>query len=187
MGNIPSLNILSSDTIADVPPINENFERLRVEINDNDNRITNLKNQTTSSLTSVQNQMTKDKEELLEELGSTAETKLDLDLNNISDEAKEKIIYYGMPDYKAGITKALKTTYTAEKDGIIVLSVTGSGNESIDVEMYVDEVLINESDSWMRDGGQGWSCWGLVPKDSTYRVFSDFSGKLTFYPMKGAL
>lgn len=171
------LHEFTAGTKAKASEINDNFAFVRKEM-------VELNNETSSFLNE---ELRTFKEGIILDLEATAETKLNKDLSNIEKETVEKIVSYIMPDYKNGTTKSLKTTYTAEKDGIIVLSVKGNGGSDVDVEMYVDDVLINESDSWMRDSSQGWTCWGLVPKDSTYKVVSDFSGTLMFYPMKGAV
>jgi hypothetical protein len=120
---------------------------------------------------------------------TTANGKASKDLSDANPSAtfKANAIDWMAPNYTAGVAKSFHTTYIAEKMGIIVINVSGQGGSELEVNMYIDGVLVNESDSWMRDGGQGWSCWGLVPKGSSYRVDSGLSGTLVFYPLKGAV
>ena len=63
MSNIPSLEQLVNDTIAEVTPLNTNFETLRVAVNDNDSRITKLKTETGYNFTQVNTTITKTKKE----------------------------------------------------------------------------------------------------------------------------
>ena len=53
MGNITSLEQLEPDTLADVAPINSNFDKVREEINDNDSRISSLRSETSNNLQNI--------------------------------------------------------------------------------------------------------------------------------------
>ena len=171
-----ALNVFQAGEKAIAQEVNDNFSMLQEEITTS---IDGIKSDVQSSFTEA-------KEQILGDIEVVNNSKLNLNLDNVKDDGKANIIGFVMPDYTAGVTKEIGKEHTAECAGIIVLSVSGTGGANVDVEMYVDNVLINESDSWMRDAGQGWSCWGLVPKEATFKVISDFKGTLTFYPMKGA-
>lgn len=183
MGNIPSLNILSNDTIADVSPLNENFEELRVEVNDNDNRITNLRTQTSSSLTTIQNQMTKDKEELLEEISTTGGAKLNVDLSNIGEEAGTKIMDIIKPDYTAGYS--ISSGWQATETGWIYVRHRQSQDDQT-ITLKIDDVIVFQT-----GGGGGYSggdvdCVHLfIGVGSTVSFSGKGSTTMMFFPCKG--
>jgi len=53
MSNITSLEQIKNDTLADVEPLNKNFEAIRVAINDNDSNISNLNTNKADNNTTV--------------------------------------------------------------------------------------------------------------------------------------
>lgn len=182
MGNIPSLNILSNDTIADVPPLNENFEKLRVEVNDNDNRITNLKAQTNTSLTSIQNQMAKDKEELLEEISTTGSTKLDLDLNNVSDEGLQNIYSSLAMNTNAGVS--VSSGWTATQNGWLYYYIYSDAGST--TQVYIDGKQVARNHQNSGDGRAGALRIGgtfFIAKGQT--MTSSRSADFVFYPCIG--
>lgn len=101
MGNILSLEQLVNETIAEVAPINNNFETIRVTINDNDRRITSLKNETSNNLQSLKKELIDEivtVKSSLESLGSgKANSNLD-NIDNLDKTGTTKILDYILPN-----------------------------------------------------------------------------------------
>jgi hypothetical protein len=86
-----------------------------------------------------------------------------------------------MPNYSAGVTKALDTTYTADTDGWLNIRVDGT---TVGCKIIVNDILLTSSGIYT-----DWevACIAPVSKGDTY-LFESGSGTLVnckFYPCKG--
>ena len=181
MGNIPSLNIFSSDTIADVPPVNENFEKLRVEVNDNDSRILKLKTETSASISSLNTLVDNTKTEIQTKL----DEKANKDLSNVDSSTITNFIKF---DYANAKSLTVNTVYQAGTIGAVygVAFTDASGQYD---RIYAGEtedslVEINYSHQLSGDGRAGslyTPHFVIIPKDYYYKV----TGKWTYIKFAG--
>ena len=90
-----------------------------------------------------------------------------------------------IPDWNAGETKALSTSYTADKPGYIVMK---SGHMQTSQYLYC-RIRINNIDILENMIGAGsaanYTLCAPIATGDTYIAYSDGSGSLTFYPLKG--
>ena len=103
----------------------------------------------------------------------------------LSRSNKEEIVSWGMPDYTAGVTKAIGQEHIATTDGVV--SFSGLSTQNTAAIFYVNGVkLTYAAPSTQMDT----SSQILVPKGATYRLTtannSYVNSFLTFYPLKGA-
>ena len=135
MGNITSLEQLEPDTLADVVPINSNFDKVREEINDNDSRISSLRSETSNNISSLNTLIQTTKKELTASIESTTDESLRLDGSNITDTGKENLRTIAFPDYSKMENKTMNTVYQAKEDGwVLIYRCTGNK----DVGSYLD-------------------------------------------------
>ncbi len=119
-----------------------------------------------------------------QELADFAHIQTELN-TKLSRSNKEEIVSWGMPDYTAGVTKAIGQEHIATTDGVV--SFSGLSTQNTAAIFYVNGVkLTYAAPSTQMDT----SSQILVPKGATYRLTtannSYVNSFLTFYPLKGA-
>lgn len=99
-------------------------------------------------------------------------SKLDLDLENITNSSKETIIGWGMPDYSTGVSRSWDTSYLADKDTVICYQTNHqSGNDNVEPKVSSDNsnwITLygqNAGSSNLKVGG-----WFVCPKGWYWKV-----------------
>lgn len=127
--------------------------------------------------------------EILEQVNLGINSRLALDVSNISDVGKQEIISWAMPDYTAGIN-ITSLPYTAPKDGLIsILGRIGNGTvvlklnntpmtvvDSTATGVFVRDIRVKKGDVLDKLYGNGTAPYN----DSSRNEYS------MFYPLKGA-
>lgn len=126
MSNIPSLEVLEADTIAEVSPINNNFEELRVAVNDNDSRISNLRTETSASISSLNTLVDNTKTEIQTKL----DAKANKDLSNVESDVISTWTNYVFPKWDAKINRSANTEYQAETAGFVYIATNEGDGKS---------------------------------------------------------
>ena len=118
-------------------------------------------------------------QEINQGINQGLETRLKLDVSNISQEGKERLVSWGMPDYSAGIKITLNTTgFVAPCDGIVVGWFNASGGTERNI--LINDVNVGHS----VNGGQA-SMFILGTGDVIRFSSGTSAGPEYFYPMKG--
>lgn len=168
MSNIASLEKLSDNTLAEVKPVNSNFEELRVAVNDNDDRITDLK----TSLGGVQTQFNSQLLTLQEQLNE-ANNSLSTLTSTVSS-LLQKII----PDYANGVT--ITSGWTATSTGWVNWN-GGQAGDNTTRYLYVNGVIVGQHTYYKY--GDNYRCQFLVSKGDVITFGKNTSAK--FFPCKG--
>lgn len=179
MSNISSLEQLVNDTMAEVTPLNTNFETLRVSVNDNDSRITKLKTETGYNFTQVNTTITKTKEELNESINNLTENKANKDLSNVNASNLTNFIKF---DYDNPTTVIVNTTYKAEKLTALYGTAFTNANGQYDrIYCGTDKnnmQVLNYSHQASGDGRAG-SLWTphyvIIPKGYYFKVTGNWT------------
>jgi hypothetical protein len=124
----------------------------------------------------------------LNEIATDLNGKADVDLGNINptQNIKDMIVGWGMPDYTAGVVKSWGTVYTAERNGLIY--VRGDGGSSEDSTLLINNVKV----SILCSGFNGIvDSLAFVGEGDTYQARGGGaaypnSRQIIFYPLKGA-
>lgn len=110
--------------------------------------------------------------------------KADVDLSNINptQNVKNTIVGWGMPDYSAGVTVST-TPFIAPYDGVIGFYQTAEVNDELSINVNGTTIVrkINAGYS-----GLGFSGTILVSKNDTISVNSLAKISTMFFPLKGA-
>ena len=126
--------------------------------------------------------------EILTQVNQGLETRLNLDISNISQSGKEKIIDWGLPDYSAGIAQTMDTKYIASCSGYVVFQAHYANSI---MKLYVNDTVI-EADAG--EFNQLKTLSAYVSVGDTYKTeggnittqSSYTPSGLMFYPLKGA-
>ncbi len=122
------------------------------------------------------------------EAASTLSAKANKDMDNISTTGKESMIGFCMPDYTAGVSKTIGTSYTAETNGWIFCgrqatstSTSTPGKLIIDGQEFSFHYF-NSSNGTVRSG-----IFIPVKKGSSYKYENqaDHSNEFIFFPCIG--
>lgn len=179
MSNISSLEQLVNDTMAEVTPLNTNFETLRVAVNDNDSRITKLKTETGYNFTQVNSTINKTKEELIGSIDTLNESKANKDLSNVNASNLTNFIQF---DYDNAKNIIVNTTYQAEKLGVLYGTAFTNANGQYDrIYCGTDKnnmQVLNYSHQASGDGRAG-SLWTphyvIIPKGYYFKVTGNWT------------
>lgn len=114
------------------------------------------------------------------------------DFSNITQAGKNAAVGWGMPDYTAGISIAMSTTYVATVDSFVVAraSNTSMGSDSLVRIFFNDsngDFLFNLANRYNMSGATSAASVTLpIPKG--YSVTLDYisNGTCYIYPLKGA-
>ncbi len=115
---------------------------------------------------------------------ATLASKANKDMDNLSTTGKESLTAFGMPDYSAGVSKTVGSSYTAESNGwIYIRAYTANGTVTL-------KINDTESASWHTDSGQAKQIGFLTPvqKGSSWvctKSGTSNVGYLIFYPSIG--
>jgi hypothetical protein len=124
----------------------------------------------------------------LNEIATDLNGKADVDLGNINptQNIKDMIVSWGIPDYSAGVVKSWGTVYTAERNGLIY--VRGDGGSSEDSALLINNIKIFS----LASGTSGIAVSSaFVGEGDTYQArgggaYYPNSRQIIFYPLKGA-
>ena len=127
----------------------------------------------------------------IDEIATDLNGKADVDLSNLnaSQNAKNEIISWGMPDYSAGVSKSWETSNYADTSGYIVTRGSGTGASAC----FVIQISLDNS-NWIEISRiyiptNGGDSGGIFPveKGCYWKAGGAAGGQtnLTFYPMKG--
>lgn len=125
---------------------------------------------------------------------SSLQSRLNIDITNISDVGKSNITDLLSPDYSAGVEKVWGETYTAEVSGWLYYAIRFATKASTTIDDYtclwIDEIPVGVAGG--QQGGANSANSGLVKiaKGSTYRTANPtgtgYSTQcIRFYPDKG--
>lgn len=111
-------------------------------------------------------------------------TKANTDLANVTNTGKSTAAGWAMPDYSAGVSKTVGSSYTAESNGWIYVTAYTSGGT---VKLTIDSVT---AAYWHTDSGQSEQVGFLTPvqKGSSWvctKNGTSDAGYLIFYPSIG--
>lgn len=130
-------------------------------------------------MTDVVNQGMEILEQVNQGISQGLETRLKLDVSNISQEGKEKIIAWGMPDYSAGMTIKITTTpFIAPCDGIVAGDGNRAGTDN-ETNIYVNGAFVGKT----TNSSQAISI--NLSKGDALTVGAGTVEGTYFYPMKG--
>lgn len=180
-------------TEVDANDLDFNFKELEQQISAGLEEINNLVEHTTYSLTALQNQIVDNKNttdgqnssltESLNALNTANSSKLDLDLNNVSNEAGTKIMSIINPDYTAGYS--ISSGWEATEAGwIYVRHHQSSDNQTINLK--IDNVTVFQAGGHGGYSGGDVDCIQLfIGVGSTVSLSGKGDTTMKFFPCKG--
>lgn len=195
MSLITSLNIFSNETIADTPPINQNFETIRVAINDNFDRVVGATTNFANSITSLDQAITKTRTDLTEEFGAVAETKLNVNLSNLGTNI-QKIFDSFTPnlEIREEITSKSKETWLeiTKASWLYIFHHNSSDGQTITVEAKngedgTNQVIFRSQDTGTWSTGLRASGFLFVNKGQFIKWTGSGNNTLYLYECMGAV
>lgn len=162
-----ALNVFQAGEKAIAQEVNDNFSMLQEEITTS---IDGIKSDVQSSFTEA-------KEQILGDIEVVNNSKLNLNLDNVSDEGKEKIIGLIAPNYTAGYS--ISSGFVTPCLGWCYFGGQSDGTSSVKIDDVYFEV------SWDKDDGQSrGELFVCVGANTTINSFTRIR-EARFFPCKG--